>query len=78
MKQEGPVKIIIPAREVITCGMCKYYQHQLIRSGRNPIYQDTCTHESAPKHGLIGNLHTGINGDVVPGDWCPFEVIDRT
>ncbi|MDR3551255.1 MAG: hypothetical protein P4L31_07620 [Candidatus Babeliales bacterium] len=77
--QEGPVNRLQPAQIYTTCTGCKYHKRILWKSGDDPQYKDTCEHETAPKLGLMlstGNLDN-YNGYPQPGDWCPFEVVNK-
>lgn len=78
--QEGPVNRMIPAKLYTTCSGCKYHKRNLVKSGNDPIYCDDCTHESAPqspmKLSFTGNLNN-YDGHVTPGDWCPFDAVNK-
>lgn len=78
--QEGPIIGIRQATTYKSCSGCKYHEHRLWRSGRDPEYIDICIHETAPKnkysHLLISNLETE-DGNVIPGEWCPFEPVNK-
>lgn len=77
--QQGPQKVKIPAtfeREVLSCAGCKYLDHNLVKSGMNPIYTDNCVHETAPKKrfwDFTSNLEVDDNFLIIPGEWCPFK-----
>ena len=72
--REGPSEIIIPEQRYMSCGGCKYFTYDLVKSGHHPIHAHNCTHESAPPKGGFygGNLTEGIYNEVHPGSWCPF------
>lgn len=77
-EQEGPRIGLISPRYYKTCSGCKYPEHNLWKSGLYPIYTDKCVHESAPKGGLIDfNDLDNHDGYPEPGDWCPFEPVNR-
>jgi len=73
MEKEGPEKQIIPERTIpehvyYSCLMCKFYKHQMVQSGEDPIYMRHCTHAEAPKmDSWKGNLHS-----TETPSWCPF------
>lgn len=80
MEQIGPITIEIPAstpRSVKSCSGCIYHKHTLIKSGANPVYNDNCTHNIAPKDNRVtrfeftGNLRKE-NDIVIPSYWCPY------
>lgn len=78
--QEGPINGIRPVEFYKTCTGCKYHEHNLWRSGTDPIYTDKCTHESAPNHKkdfLSFNDLDNQNGYPEPGEWCPFEAVNK-
>jgi hypothetical protein len=74
--QDGPTKGTRPAMHYTTCYGCKHHSHKLVKSGHDPLYKDECTHETAPRTGLVlitmGNLKKDIENNIEPGDWCPF------
>lgn len=69
---EGPN--LVKPEPFFSCMGCKYYSHQMVQSGMNPIYVDNCNHpdilntsehRSGPFHGNLGF------GSRTP-DWCPY------
>lgn len=76
--EEGPRIGMRPAQFYKSCSGCKYHKHNLVKSGKDPIYRDDCTHETAPQppSPFTGNLQSD-NNNVEPGDWCPFEPVNN-
>jgi hypothetical protein len=78
-KNEGPSNYTIPQQSFTTCSGCKYYSHHLVKSGRDPIYANSCEHpEINPRDSWRGNLHENHLGVVVTPDWCPFKKENST
>lgn len=73
---EGPQQFTIPQRTFTSCSRCKYLSHQMVHSGRNPLYADNCEHPETIKehrYGFMeGNLHKNIFGVIETPEWCPF------
>ena len=38
----GPTLHIIPEQRVYSCWGCKYFRHQMVKSGFHPIYESSC------------------------------------
>lgn len=75
---EGPQSVKIPEQNVVTCSGCKYHDHKLVRSGRDPVYRDDCVHpengqDKAFKLSFTGNLKKNMTGFIITPDWCPFK-----
>lgn len=77
---EGPELIKIPpqpAREYYKCQGCKYYKHQLVRSGNNPIYSNNCVNPNIPeehktdKYSVLSGSGNLGKATETP-EWCPF------
>jgi hypothetical protein len=77
-EQEGPRIGLTRPTYYKTCVGCKYHQSTLFKSGRDPIYNHKCTHPtvSGRKYPYNSDLHEDENGNVEPGDWCPFEPVN--
>ncbi len=76
-EREGPEDYVIPHQEIKICQGCKYYDHHLVKSGRNPIYRNDCTHPDVERFSVFyscGNLDNerGSSGMIETPDWCPF------
>lgn len=74
---EGPQKITIPQQGFTTCSGCKFYDKQMVRSGRDPAYRHNCTHpengqDKKFKLSFTGNLEENNLGIVETPNWCPF------
>ena len=79
--KEGPNLQIIPEQRIYTCWGCKWYNHQMVQSGRNPKYETTCLkldHTGKPieeDNESINNIllfHFDLsNSDETP-QCCPF------
>jgi hypothetical protein len=65
--KEGPHLTVIPEKRYYSCWGCKYYQHQMIQSGMNPIYRESCT--LMPDAST--QMYSTIDGGKTP-DNCPF------
>ena len=83
--REGPeLKVIpehvIPEERYYTCWGCKYREHNMVRSGKNPIYKNECTHPDALEtyDWERGNLDVSDGSYMIPNStnrtppWCPF------
>jgi hypothetical protein len=81
--KEGPTLIEVPAQAAYnykSCMGCKYKNHQLVRSGFNPIYKNNCEHPDLPENiksksynYYDGNLDNILLNGKTP-DWCPYIV----
>lgn len=76
-KREGPEDYVIPRQEIKICQGCKYYSHRMVKSGRNPIYREDCTHPDVVRASLFsdnGNLcgYEGRFNMIETPDWCPY------
>lgn len=73
-EQEGPREETI---KYLTCLGCKWYKSKLFKSGKHAEYVKSCIHESAPgsegSDEILGNLSSGLYGNIMPGYWCPFN-----
>lgn len=67
---------------VRTCLGCKWLDHSMLRSGRDPIYENRCVHPSHPgppatwvASGLPSYRGREIGRGVEPStpDWCPVQ-----
>ena len=67
--KEGPQLLIIPEQRQYTCWGCKHYSNQMMQSGINPIYTESCTLMGS----AITKLYTTIDGGKTP-DNCPFLI----
>lgn len=67
-KVEGPSEVIIPEQRYISCYGCKWYDRRLYRSGKNPLYKQTCTNKDRP---IYAEEIGGIRMAETP-DWCPI------
>lgn len=79
-EQEGPRNEMKPITLFTTCSGCKYLKRTLFCSGNNPIYTNICQHESAPKDrfkSIDGRILIEEDGVIQPGDWCPFEPVNK-
>ena len=38
----GPKQVVIPEQRFYSCWSCKFYSHQMVKSGQHPIYESTC------------------------------------
>lgn len=38
----GPTLYIIPEQRIYSCLGCKYFKHQMVKSGFHPIYESSC------------------------------------
>ena len=81
--KEGPTIIEVPAQAAYSyksCMGCKYKNHQLVRSGFDPIYRNDCEHPNLSKDNKIYNLfsYSGNLDDILLNgktpEWCPFIV----
>lgn len=77
MRNDGPQKVNIPQQSFTSCSGCKFLDHRLVKSGRDPIYRNDCVHpengqSKAFKLSFTGNLHENSIGIIVTPDWCPF------
>ena len=71
--REGPEEITIPVKIFNSCFGCVRFKRSLIRSGQNPIYENTCTHPEAPRRFFGENaISENLNGYPKTPDWCPF------
>jgi hypothetical protein len=65
--KEGPRLVVIPEQRYYSCWGCKHYSNQMIESGMNPTYRESCT--------LMVNASTRMYSDIDGGktpDNCPF------
>jgi hypothetical protein len=71
---EGYTIYVIPEQRIKSCSGCKYYEHQLVVSGRNPIYSNNCRHPerlNKPEFVRSGGFPAGnLDSDNTPS-WCP-------
>lgn len=73
MDKEGPEKRIISERIIpehvqYSCISCKFYKHQMVQSGRDPIYSRNCNNSKAP----YSDSRTGNLSELTTPSWCPF------
>lgn len=73
---EGPTVVTIPMQQCESCSGCKYLSHKLVKSGKDPVYANNCTHPEGrePKYRFGGTLETNEFGVVVTPNWCPFKI----
>lgn len=78
-EQAGPRTITIPEQHYRTCQYCKYYKHTMMKSGSDPIYNNSCMHPSIkqPMFSVHGNLHKNSAGVIETPEWCPVCPIDH-
>lgn len=74
---EGPEHVPeqkVTIKAYTTCFGCKYYDHQMVKSGMHPIYSHICSHPEAEYKGgpFTGNLQESYDHIVHTPDWCPF------
>ena len=65
-------------KQIKVCNGCKHLKHQLMKSGRDPIYWNTCLLEKDfAGYKMTSKLHENVYGYVEPpgfdGDKCPFH-----
>lgn len=69
----GPTKVVIPEQRYYSCSGCSFFEHFMVRSGRNPIYEKICmylnTHGKQPKDG--DDMGYRLYNDETPL-CCPF------
>jgi len=66
----GPTIKVIPAHSYLSCFGCKFFWREMIKSGKDPLYQSTCSHPRLDEMiSFDGNLP---NGDHTP-NWCPAK-----
>lgn len=53
----------------LVCGMCRFHKAQLVKSGRNPVWEHECEHP-AIESPVLGD------DDITPED-CPFRKASR-
>jgi hypothetical protein len=80
--QEGPTKEVIPEHVVpekttFYCYGCDFYDHNLVKSGPNPVYTNSCTHPEIQQTNFFlmrGNLDDNRNERhrIETPEWCPF------
>ena len=73
LKIEGFEEITIPAITYKSYRKCKFYEHNMIKSGWNPIYSHNCTHSNIKniKHPNIIFGEGNLENDKTP-EWCPY------
>lgn len=77
-KKEGPTNIpehTVTIKAIRTCSGCRYYSHEMWRSGKDPIHKDRCYHPSISDRVVGNNLLPSPNYEdhyVHTPDWCPF------
>ncbi len=78
-EQEGPSTVTIPVQEYQSCVGCKWHKHKLKRSGRNPQYDDLCTHPDIMYNNGFAIMHGGRevknfewNDRIETPEFCPF------
>lgn len=69
MKQDGPKEIVIPEQRFMSCYGCRWHHSELVKSGKNPIRKDVCTHEDMQVRGLSRD----ILGHIATPTHCPFR-----
>jgi hypothetical protein len=78
---EGPTIRRIPEQVYNTCTGCKWYKHQLVRSGRDPVYIDSCHHPvwTERRYNMFQEESMRlIEGSETPV-WCPVVgIIEQT
>lgn len=76
MKTQGFTKVIVPSYEYNSCGDCEFYEHKMLRSGRNPKYSHNCNHpmiqEDISKFNPFDGNLISFNNRVETPNWCPF------
>lgn len=38
----GPSEVVIPEQRLYSCFGCKFYDHNMVRSGQYPVYESVC------------------------------------
>ena len=64
--KEGPHLTVIPEQRYYSCWGCKYHKYQMLQSGINPAYTESC--ELLPYH-----KYSDLNRSETP-DNCPFLI----
>lgn len=70
--QHGPTRIVIDEPR---CGICLFHTKTMLRSGRNPIYSNHCTHPASMA--FVKECHfepekgRPIGFDDITPSWCP-------
>lgn len=64
----GPTLHIIPEKRVYSCWGCKYFKHQMIQSGFNPIYESSCLKMNS--QGLV------LSDEEVKRNIIPLKIAD--
>lgn len=70
---EGPTFVpqrVVVVDEYTTCQGCKFHEHKLFISGRNPVYDHTCNHPELIGDNLIE--HDLYGKKIITPEWCPF------
>lgn len=57
-----------PIEPYLICSSCKNYNYRMTKSGMNPVYEESCNHETM---GLGGRL-IGKSTLTKTPDWCPY------
>ena len=65
--KEGPRLLVIPEQRYYSCWGCRYYKNQMIKSGMNPTYGESCTLMTDAST----RMYSTIDGGKTP-DNCPF------
>jgi hypothetical protein len=75
MKQKGPKEIVIPEQRFLSCYGCEFHKVELIKSGKNPVRADNCTHPEFPikSNTLSGNLTRSKDDHIETPSGCPFR-----
>lgn len=66
----GPSKLTISYQ---SCTGCRYLLRVIVRSGREPVYDNGCTHSGSPLFKL-NNRETPIGPEDKTPIWCPVLI----
>jgi len=72
----GPKEVVIPEQRFYSCFSCKFYDHFMVQSGQNPIYDTVCRKLNSIgeelEDGELCLTNYNLNCNEKTPDCCPY------